>query len=149
MKTKNLLFIIVLIVALAESSTTPYCPAQSNLNVLLHGHFTISTAGTVNLIPNQDTLCYNYSLPAPFQNQPGVALALPEMAASPSNQLFFSIQPIKSDSLSLITFMIRTQWKYTTWNIFKVSFIAEDHPHFSANSYAVDTAALAGCSSQQ
>ena len=45
--------------------------------------------------------------------------------------------------------MIRTQWKYTQWTMFKLTFFAEDHIHYEASSFMVDTTALAGCSSNK
>lgn len=149
MVNRTLLFVVVLLVAVTNGTLTPVCPAQSATTTFHQGRFTVSASGTVALVPNLDVLCYNYSLPAPFQRQPGVAVALSQLSSSPSNDLFFSIQPTKSDSLAQLTFLVRTQWKYTQWNILQVSFVAENHPHFSASTYSVDTAALAGCSSQK
>jgi hypothetical protein len=45
--------------------------------------------------------------------------------------------------------MIRTQWKYTQWSMFKLTFFAEDHHNYEASSFMIDTTALAGCSSNK
>lgn len=45
--------------------------------------------------------------------------------------------------------MIRTQWKYTQWQMFKMTVFAEDHHHYEATSFMVDTTSLAGCSSNK
>ena len=77
----------------------------------------------------QDALCYNYPLPKPFQEKPGVAVAVKHMEAQPTMDLFFSVRSTKSESLTSLGFLIRTQWKYTQWTNIGVSFIAENSPH--------------------
>jgi hypothetical protein len=87
-------------------------------------HITISSSGSVVLQSGVDALCYSYSLPQPFQNKPGIAVAVKRLEAQPSMDLFFSIRPTKSDKLSAIDFVIRTQWKYTQWTLISISFLA-------------------------
>ena len=60
--------------------------------------------------------------------------------------IFFSVRTTKSDKLTAIDFLIRTQWKYTTWTMISFSFIAEDQSGIEANFFSIDTTALAGCS---
>jgi hypothetical protein len=38
------------------------------------GQLTISLTGDIQLVTGTDAICYNYTLPAPFVNRPGVAL---------------------------------------------------------------------------
>jgi hypothetical protein len=112
-------------------------------------HITISSTGTVVLQTGLDALCYSYSLPQPFQNKPGVAVAVKRLEAQPSMDLFFSIRPTKSDKLTSIDFVIRTQWKYTQWNLISISFIAEDLAGIEANFFSIDTTNLVGCSTSK
>jgi len=59
--------------------------------------------------------------------------------------IFYSIRSTKTDSLTTINFLVRTQWKYTSWLKFDITFIAEDQSNIEANIFNVDTANLAGC----
>jgi hypothetical protein len=68
------------------------------------------------------------------------------MEAQATMDIFFSVRSTKTDKLTSIDFLIRTQWKYTQWTMITVSFIAEDMSNFEANSFNIDTASLAGCS---
>lgn len=109
-------------------------------------HITISSAGTVVLQAAVDAICYSYALPQPFQNKPGVAIAVKHLEAQPSMDIFFSIRSTKSDKLTSIDFLVRTQWKYTQWTLISMSFIAEDTMGIEANFFNIDTTNLAGCS---
>jgi hypothetical protein len=109
-------------------------------------HITISSSGTVVLQSGVDSLCYSYALPQPFQNRPGIAVAVRHLEAQPSMDLFFAIRPTRSDRLSSIDFVIRTQWKYTQWTLISISFLAEDLAGIEANFFSIDTTNLAGCS---
>jgi len=71
------------------------------------------------------------------------------MEAQSSMDLFFSIRTTKTDSLSSLSFLIRTQWKYTQWNRFEITFVAENSPNLEANYYNIDTSSLGGCSSSK
>lgn len=105
----------------------------------------ISSSGNVQLTNGQDALCYNYPLPLPFQNRPGVAIAVRQMQALATMDVFFSVRSVKSDLLTSIAFLIRTQWKYTNWIKISVSFLAEDMSSIEANFFNIDTTSLAGC----
>jgi hypothetical protein len=50
-----------------------------------------------------------------------------------------------ADDFGTIPFVVRTEWKYTTWTQIKFSFFAEDRDHMEAGYYQVDSGALAGC----
>lgn len=93
-----------------------------------------------------DALCYSYALTKPFQRKPGVAIAIKSLEAQVTNDIFFSVRYTKSDKLTSVDFLIRTQWKYTQWTIISFSFVAEDLANIEANSFNIDTASLAGCS---
>lgn len=142
---KLILGLIILAIALAHPHPNASCPVPQSYLTLHHGHLNIAQGAAVALTNGVDALCYNYPLPAPFQNRPGVAIAVRRLEANPSADLFFSIHSVRSDSLGALSFLIRTQWRYTQWNNFQVSFLAEDHPHFDANSFSIDTPSLAGC----
>lgn len=149
MRTVSLILIVTLVLfiaSLAHPHTPATCPNPPSISRLHHGHISVQVGGTVSLQSGIDSLCYNYTLPAPFQNRPGVAIAIKSLQAVQSQDLFFSIHSSKADSLAILTFLVRTQWKYTSWNLISVSFFAEDDPSYEANSFSIDTTALAGCS---
>lgn len=53
-------------------------------------------------------------------------VAVYDLQSQYSPDQFFSIKPIRSDSFGVIPFVIRTQWKYTSWTKITFSFFAED-----------------------
>ena len=57
----------------------------------------------------------------------------------------WSIKPVRSDSYGVIPFVIRTQWKYTSWTKISFTFLAEDRENIEAGYYQVDSGSLAGC----
>jgi hypothetical protein len=80
--SKKLVILLVLLVALAaHPHQRAECPL-ANVNKLFHGtlllildHLRVSSIdGLVRIQNNSDVLCYNYSLPTPFDNNPGVAI---------------------------------------------------------------------------
>lgn len=119
-----LLLATLIILALGHPHPTAHCPNPAAHATLHHGHISVHVGGMVPLQNGVDSLCYNHTLPSAFQNRPGVAIAIRSLQASQSQDLFFSIRSSKSDSLSVLTFLVRTQWKYTTWNLISVSFFA-------------------------
>lgn len=148
MAQPNTLLLLLMLLALASAHphATASCPVPATYSQLHHGHITIGMGATLQLQTTTDALCYDYSLPTPFQAQPGVAIAVHRLEAQQTSSLFFSIRVSKSQSLSSLSFLVRTQWKYTQWTLFSVSFLAEDHIFYEANSFSVDTTPLAGCS---
>ena len=149
METLSLhLFIVVVLfsVVFAHPHPTASCPNPPSYSSLHHGHIAVQIGGAVSLQNGVDSLFYNYTLPAPFQKRPGVAIAIKSLQAAQSQDLFFSIRSSKTDSLAALTFLVRTQWKYTSWSLISVSFFAEDNQNYEANSFSIDTTALAGCS---
>lgn len=142
-----LALITILVVTHPHASAT--CPNPPPYTSIHHGHFSVQVGGIVSLQSGVDSLCYNYSLPAPFQNRPGVAIAVKSLQAAQSQDLFFSIRSSKSDSLSILSFLVRTQWKYTTWSLIAVNFFAEDFQGYEANTFSIDTTALAGCTAKK
>ena len=143
----NHLVVTLLVLAFVHSHSvrTPTCPVTSASSNVHHGHINIAVGGMVNLINGVDSLCYDYPLSSAFQQEPGVALAVSRFEANPAQELFFSIMTSKSQSLSSLSFLIRTQWKYTQWSSISVNFFAEAHPNYDAHSFMIDTTALAGC----
>lgn len=144
--TAAVLLAAITILVIAHPHSTGTCPNPPSYTTFHHGHISVQVGGIVSLQTGVDSLCYNYTLPAPFQNRPGVAIAIRSLQASQSQDLFFSIRSSKPDSLSVLTFLVRTQWKYTTWSLIAVSFFAENFQGYEANSFSIDTTALAGCS---
>lgn len=69
------------------------------------------------------------------------------MQNDPSNNLFFSIKAVNSDSNSVIPFIVRTQWGYTRWTKISFSFFAEASAQINAGFYQINTASLSGCAS--
>ena len=63
-----------------------------------------------------------------------------------TTDLFFSIKPVRSDSLAYVPFLIRAQWSHTTWTKIGFSFIAEDRNDVESGYYQVDTGSLGSCS---
>lgn len=92
-----------------------------------------------------DAQCYNYSLPYAFANVPEVAVAVHDFESRATNDLFFAIKPLQSDSLVAVPFLIRTHWRYTFWTKIAFSFLAEDRRDFEAGYYQIDSGLLAGC----
>ena len=90
-----------------------------NIIAALHG-------GDLPLTENEDSRCYNYSLPSNFNSPPTVAVSVHAFDCEPSQGLYFFVKPLKLQSVSILPFVIRTQWSYTKWNHITFSFIAED-----------------------
>ena len=125
LKQKTLILLATItIIVVAHPHASATCPNPPSYTTLHHGHFSVQVGGIVSLQNGVDSLCYNYTLPAPFQNRPGVAIAVRSLQATQSQDLFFSIRSSKSDSLSILSFLVRTQWKYTTWSLIAVNFFA-------------------------
>jgi len=83
-------------------------------------------------------------------------MAIRHMESSASMDLFFSVRSTKTDLLTILSFLIRTQWKYTQWIKLSVTFLAEDQTNIEANFFNVgnlnnnlDTSNLAGCSNSK
>lgn len=67
------------------------------------------------------------------------------MESAPSNNLFFSIKAVNSDSFGVIPFVVRTHWGYTKWTKLTFSFLASASDKIAAGYYQVDTATLSSC----
>ena len=67
------------------------------------------------------------------------------MESAPSNNLFFSIKALNSDSNGVLPFVVRTQWGYTRWTKITFYFLAEASDLLSAGYYQIDTATLSAC----
>lgn len=72
-------------------------------------------------------------------------LAVNGLQSQYTSNLFFSIKAVSSDSNSVIPFVIRTQWAYTSWNKIAFSFVAEASQQIEAGYYQIDTATLSAC----
>ena len=72
-------------------------------------------------------------------------LAIHDFEVQKTNDLFFSIKPIKSESLAFVPLIIRTQWKYTSWTKISFTLLAEDRADFEAGYYQIDSGMLGGC----
>jgi len=122
---KTLILLAIITITVVTHPYTPAsCPNPTPYTTLHHGYISVQAGGIVSLQNGVDSLCYNYTLPAPFRNKPGVAIAIRSLQASQSQDLFFSVRSSKSESLSVLTFLVRTQWKYTTWSMIAVNFFA-------------------------
>lgn len=55
-----------------------------------------------------------------------MAIAVHDYESEKSRGIFFFIKPLHSETLSSVSFVIRTQWSYTQWTQITFSFIAED-----------------------
>ena len=73
--------------------------------------------------------------------------AFHDFEAKPTNDLFFSIKPVRSDSRSSIPFLVRTHWKYTSWLKIGFSFLAENRLDLEAGYFQIDTGSLGSCDS--
>ena len=69
------------------------------------------------------------------------------MESAPSNNLFFSIKALHSDSNTVIPFVVRTQWGYTRWTKISFYYLAEASDLINAGYYQIDTATLSACTS--
>ena len=78
------LLLLLIVLSLAHPHPSASCPVPAAYSTLHHGHITISQGGTVSLVSGMDALCYNYTLPVPFKNRPGVAIAIKRMESSPT-----------------------------------------------------------------
>lgn len=101
--------------------------------------------GLISISDGEDTQCYNYSLPYSFNTVPDVALSVYSFETEPTNNLFFFVKPIRTDSLSFLPFVVRTLWPYTQWNLITFSFLAEDRIDIEAGYYQIDSGPLSGC----
>ena len=101
--------------------------------------------GLVPLVDDQDVQCYNYSLPYKFARIPQIAIAVHGFESQRSDDLFFAIKPLHSESQSFVPFVIRTHWKYTKWTRLEYSFIAEDRSDVETGYYQIDAGSLEGC----
>ena len=82
--TTLLLIATITIVAIANPHSTGICPNSPSHTTLHHGHISVQVGGIVSLQKGIDSLCYNHTLPAPFKNRPGVAIAIRSLQASQS-----------------------------------------------------------------
>lgn len=69
------------------------------------------------------------------------------MESAPSNNLFFSIKALNSDSNGVIPFVVRTHWGYTRWSKISFYYLAEASDLVNAGYYQVDPATLSACTS--
>lgn len=76
------------------------------------------------LQPGTDVQCYNHTLKTPFDCPPSVAIGVNHFESAPSNNLFFSIKAINSDSNAVLPFIVRTHWAYTRWTKVNFFFLA-------------------------
>jgi cysteine-rich repeat protein len=67
------------------------------------------------------------------------------LESKPTNNLFFSIKAVNSDSNGVIPFVVRTHWGYTRWAKITFYFLAEASDLVQAGYYQVDTATLSAC----
>ena len=72
-------------------------------------------------------------------------LAVHDFEADSSNNLFYYVKPLQTDSLAFIPFVIRTQWAYTRWTKIIFSFLAEDRTDIESGYYQIDSGLLASC----
>jgi len=105
----------------------------------------VGFGGDLNLIQNQDVLCYNLTLQRQFSSRPGIAVAVSSFQATQSPDLYFSIKPVKDDLSGVVPFIIRTQWKYTQWSSMTVRIFIENRQDIEAGYYQLDSGALASC----
>ena len=77
---------LLLVSALVQShpNTPAKCPINQGVTTVHHGHLAIGIGSMVSLQVGVDSLCYEYPLPSPFQQRPGVALAVSRFEANPS-----------------------------------------------------------------
>lgn len=137
---------VALLASFAVSQGVSPCPIQSNIGSLISARITIAQQlGLITLVQGTDSLCYNYSLPYAFSTVPEIAVSVHDFEARATNDLFFSIKPVHTDSLSSVPFLIRTHWKYTSWTKIAFSFLAEDRRDFEAGYYQIDSGSLGNC----
>jgi hypothetical protein len=72
-------------------------------------------------------------------------LAVHDFEADQTDDLFFSIKPYKSDSLSYVPLLVRTHWRYTRWRKISFSILVEDRTDLESGYYQVDTGSLGNC----
>lgn len=101
--------------------------------------------GVIPLYESQDTQCYNYTLPQSFASLPDIAVATQNFDMDPSNSIFFYVKPLQANSISSVSFVVRTQWTYTKWTKLTFSFIAEDHNDLETGYLQIDSGRLASC----
>ena len=67
------------------------------------------------------------------------------LLSASSNNLFFSIKAVSSNSNGVIPFIVRTHWGYTRWSRISFSFLAEASSQLDAGYYQIDTSTLSAC----
>ena len=80
-------------------------------------------------------MCYNYTMPYYSHNKLGVAIAMQKFESNYSPDLYFSVKPLMAEISTIIPFVIRTQWKYTTWSKFSFQFLVESRIDIEAGYY--------------
>lgn len=160
MLLKALVFILVALTVCLAIRPSP-CPIQNQIGSVISGtRSLISVKVTISqkvqsiipLDPEEDVQCYNYSLPYEFTKYPEVTVgttfpnsAIHDFQAESTNHLFLSIKTIPVESLSYVSFIIRTPWRYTNWQKISFSFLAEDRKDIEVGSVQIDPGKLGGC----
>ena len=72
-------------------------------------------------------------------------LAIHDFDAKRTDDLFFSVKPTKTESLSYLPLLVRTHWKYTEWRKISFSILVEDRQEIESGYYQIDTGILGGC----
>ena len=106
-------------------------------------------SGIIPLSEAEETHCYDYVLPYSYKLETmDIAVSVHEFDADHSEDLNFFIKPTRDESKniqSVISFVIRVQWKYTKWNLISFSFFIEDHQDIESGYYQIDSGSLSGC----
>lgn len=143
---KHLLLLSVLLLsALAVTNNGAFATCPSGGVPAIAGKLTVSSASGIPLTSGTDIQCYNHTLVTPFDCAPSVAIGVTHLESAPSNNLFFSIKVVNSDSNGVIPFIVRTHWGYTRWSKISFYFLAESSDLLQVGYYQVDTATLSAC----
>ena len=101
--------------------------------------------GIIPLFEEEDSQCYNHTLPYAFKAAPEVAISVHDFESQASRSIFFFIKPLRSESTNSIPFVVRTQWAYTSWVHIGFSFLADDRNDIELGYYQIDSGTLSGC----
>jgi len=90
-------FCFLILLATTQRIGVAPCPLQYQLGSVISARITIGKIrGIIPFVKGQDVQCYNHSLPYSFARVPEIAIALHDFEAEKTDDLFFSVKPVKS-----------------------------------------------------
>ena len=78
---------------------------------------------------------------------PNVATSLTDLLSEYSLSMFLEVKPVvngltESKRKAVVTFLVRTEWKYTAWKMVRFGFVADERKDVDVGVFEVETAVL-------